>query len=185
MTSDLLRQRRNLIAISSVLLIFDFADVTIGKVSVLGAEILVGNVKVLSYCAWGLWAYFFLRYYQYWRNESPLIRETFKRRVDHYARSYTKVKPVQTSSGSTSDNYGFVRTGRTDWSYQLVGYSPAQLKEFGVVPIPISGWRLVLWSVRAVLFISLDTIHATDHVLPFVLGFAAPVVAFFTKWQLW
>src|SRR3989338_8065290 len=58
MDSDLLRQRRNLMMISGGLLLFDFANVTVAKVSILGTELLIGNVKVLIYCAWFLWGYF-------------------------------------------------------------------------------------------------------------------------------
>ena len=51
MNADLLRQRRNLIGISAILLIFDFANVRIAKVSLLGTKLLAGNVQVLAVCA--------------------------------------------------------------------------------------------------------------------------------------
>ena len=54
MNADLLRQRRNLIAISMVLLLFDFAKVNIAKVNVLGTDLLVGNAQVLMFFAWAM-----------------------------------------------------------------------------------------------------------------------------------
>ena len=75
MNADLLRQRRNLIGISAILLIFDFANVRIAKVSLLGTELLAGNVQVLAVCAWVIRFYILIRYYQYLRAEPDgLIR---------------------------------------------------------------------------------------------------------------
>lgn len=72
MNTDLLRQRRNLILISGGLLLFDFANVSVAKISVMGTELLIGNAKVIAYFAWAMWCYFLLRYYQYLRAESDL-----------------------------------------------------------------------------------------------------------------
>lgn len=78
MDADLLRQRRNLIAISTVLLLFDFADVKITKIGVLGTDLLVGDARVLMAAAWLMWLYFFVRYYQYWRvAEGQAVRNGF------------------------------------------------------------------------------------------------------------
>lgn len=184
MSPDLLRQRRNLIAISFVLLVFDFAQVKITKVSVLGTELLVGNAPVLTACAWALWAYFFLRYYQYWRSEPEQHnREAFKKRLDSYVRVYTNAKAVQDSYGQVFDNYKITRNGLASWSYTLQGYDPAK---GGIVEGPTSRfplWRLAIWSIRSVTYVGLQTPHATDHILPFALAVSAPVVTLCTKWQ--
>lgn len=112
MNADKLRQRRNLIAISVLLLVFDFAEVKVSKVSILGTELLVGNVQILVVCAWVLWAYFFLRYYQYWRLESEQrIRKAFSKQLVSYARKFTNAKPKRDSSGGHYDNYKITRTG--------------------------------------------------------------------------
>ena len=56
------RRRRNLLIITVGLLLFEFADVDIAKVGLLGTELLVGKPKVIEYFAWVLWLYFFWRY---------------------------------------------------------------------------------------------------------------------------
>lgn len=48
MTNDLLRQRRNLLITSIGLLLFDFAHMSITKVSLLGTELLVGDPIILK-----------------------------------------------------------------------------------------------------------------------------------------
>ena len=185
MNADLLRQRRNLIAISAVLLIFDFAKVTITKVSVLGTELLVGNAQVLIISAWILWAYFLLRYYQYWRVEPDQhIRDTFKQQLDKYARSYSRATPIQDTYGQAYDNYKISRTAFARWTYTLQGYDPAEggIKDGPTKSLP--AWRLAVWSVKSAAFVYVQTPHATDHVLPFALAIAVLITALCTKWQL-
>lgn len=69
MDSGLLRQRRNLVSISSVLIVYDFAEIKIRQVGWMGTSIEVGNPAALSIIVWVVWLYFFLRYYQYWSSE--------------------------------------------------------------------------------------------------------------------
>jgi hypothetical protein len=47
MNNDLLRQRRNLILISGALIIYDFAEISIAKISLLGSDLLVGRPEAL------------------------------------------------------------------------------------------------------------------------------------------
>lgn len=182
MNSDLLRQRRNLIAISAILLIFDFAQVTITKVSVLGTELLIGNAQVLMFCVWTLWAYFILRYYQYWRAESDHhLRDSFNGQLDKYARDYTKAMPVQDSYGQPFDSYKISRVGFTRWIYALQRYDPVQDKIIDSETENLPAWRLAAWSVKSAVFVCVQTTHATDHVLPFALAIAAPAVTIYSK----
>ena len=185
MNADLLRQRRNLIVVSGVLLIFDFSQVKITKVSVLGTELFIGNAQVLMACAWILWAYFLLRYYQYWCAEpESYVRAAFSERLDHYARSYTKAKPVQEPTyGQVYDNYKIARVGFAKWTYTVQTYdvSTSGLADGPTHRLPL--WRMVLWWVRASAYVCFQTPHATDHVLPFVLALAAPITAIATAWH--
>jgi hypothetical protein len=120
MNPDLLRQRRNLIAISAFLVLFDIANIQVAKLSLLGNELIVGNVQVLIYSAWCLWAYFLLRYYQYWRAEpDQYIRKSYAKYLDALARAYTRVQAMQDSIGQAFNNYKITHTGFLSWSYTL------------------------------------------------------------------
>ena len=71
MGADLLRQRRNLLITSLVLIAINLAGATVkSDVSVLGASVQFANPERIVWGAWVLWAYFFIRYWQY-LNEEP------------------------------------------------------------------------------------------------------------------
>lgn len=181
MNSDLLRQRRNLILVSLWLLVFDFADVTIGNISVLGTQLVVGSPRTLITLGWLMWAYFFLRYYQYWRAENRRdIREAFTSRLDFYANAYTRPKVLMDPAGQLP-NFSIVKIGTLNWCYAHESYNPnTGYTEAHIAP-PLPRTRMLLWSVKSALFTCLNTTHATDHLLPFALAIAAPVVSL-SKW---
>ena len=188
MNADLLRQRRNLIAISVVLLIFDFAQVEIGKVSVLGTELLVGNAGVLTVCAWVFWAYFFLRYYQYWRamNDNSLSEAVSLgrlRSVDAYIKAENERYRLQNFPEVPSQRINVSRTIGNPWNASWVFVIAGRHGRHG--PFRVPAWRVAWWSIRSAVNIGLHTPHATDHVLPFALAIAAPVSAVVTHWLVW
>lgn len=174
MEAALLRQRRNLILISSGLLLFDFANVTVTKVSVMGTELLIGNVKVLMYFAWALWGYFFLRYYQYLHEEKDLgissgIKSQFEARAWHY--TFKKINKTQIQG-----NLEFKRDGFR-WRYSVREYDVARSNlhetEAGSLPLMQTCW----WLGRAFYHVVVHTPRATDHILPFILAIGAPAVS--------
>ena len=172
MNPDLLRQRRNLIAISAVLLLFDFADVKIGKIGILGTDLVVGDVRVLMWSAWLLWAYFLLRYYQYWRAaETAHIRNTFSRKSYENERSFASSLKMGDGVHMPFSRIGFLQ-------YQFSPFTVAKNVAQHADPIPVSAVRVICWKMRAAYYVTLHTPHATDHVLPFALALAAPFVTF-------
>lgn len=183
MNPDLLRQRRNLIAVSAVLLVFDFSNVKITKVSVLGTELLVGNAQVLMVCAWVLWGYFLLRYYQYWKDEeNRLVTVTLSKKLIQYARSFAQTAPIPDGRGGVFDNFYIRHGGFLKWTLVLKQYNKAKN---GWVDADweesLPPWRMAVWALKSVAFVCFQTPHVTDHILPFMLAFAAPVVSIFTK----
>ncbi|QIK80892.1 hypothetical protein G7069_04320 [Lysobacter sp. HDW10] len=180
MNPDLLRQRRNLILVSLWLLVFDFAQVSIGKVSVLGTELVVGSPRVLIFLAWLLWAYFFLRYYQYWRAENkPELREAFSACLDSYANKFVGLAVYQDESGQLFDRK-ITKHGVFSWVYALQYYDPVTGYVVPRSEIQLPNARLIWWVIKSAVFTCINTTHATDHLLPFALAVAAPVVAFAT-----
>ena len=185
MNPDLLRQRRNLVAISTGLLIFDFAKMKIAKISLLGTEILVGDAQVLMVFAWVVWFYFLLRYYQYWRSEPHhLIRQAFLHRFDRYAHDFSQVKAVQDNNGEPYNDYKIVRASFAGWTYTLQGYNPTEGAIHAGTSVSLPAWRLTGWAAKSAAHVCFQTPHVTDHALPFLLAFAAPVISIMTKWQL-
>lgn len=173
MNGDLLRQRRNLMVVSGGLLLFDLADVSVAKISLLGAELSVGDARVLFVTAWLMWSYFLLRYYQYLRAEGDLginkgIASTFQYRAKQY------VHELDGRNGFHGE-IKFSRRGM-GWTYTILEHTPdhADLQETKTGSLPlIQSWR---WMLAACLYVAMHTPRVTDHVLPFALALAAPVV---------
>ena len=174
MNTNLLRQRRNVISLSSGLLLFDFAKVTITNVSVMGTELLVGDVKVLIYFAWMLWGYFLLRYYQYLRVETDLgISATFKSQFDGQARAYVF---QELGREWFSGNVEFKRHG-IRWAYSVKEYIPGTDSNSEVEGGPLPIYKAVWWLLTSIYYVTVHTPKATDHILPFMLAIAAAVVS--------
>jgi len=65
-----IRQRRNLILISLILLFVEVAEVSFNKINLLGNELTISNPDVVTYSLWVAFIYWLIRYYQYF-NDMP------------------------------------------------------------------------------------------------------------------
>lgn len=169
MNPDLLRQRRNLLLISIALILFDFAEISVTEIQMLGAKIPVGKPEVLIFFAWLVWAYFGLRYYQHWRDAPNSTEEAFRERLDVYARAHTKAAMVQDEIGQPFDDYRIERKGPVTWSYVLQDYE----SKAGQIDIPLPTSLLIWWHLKAGAHVSLHTPHVTDSILPFIVAIFA------------
>jgi hypothetical protein len=139
----------------------------------MGTELLIGDVKVLIYFAWALWAYFFLRYYQYLRQEKDLgISAGVKSQFQARAWRYTFKKINKTQIQGTIE---FKRQG-VRWTYSVKENDPrvgVHETASGFLPLIQTYW----WLVRAFYYVAIHTPKATDHILPFLVAIAAPIVS--------
>lgn len=68
-----IRQRRDLFVISALLIVAQIAHFRVNEtLSLFGASITVGNPKVLAYSLWALWAYWLIRYLQFFLREGSV-----------------------------------------------------------------------------------------------------------------
>ncbi|WP_313603720.1 hypothetical protein [Comamonas jiangduensis] len=73
MSADLLRQRRNLLVTSLVLVAINLAGATLKReVSVMGASLEFSHPERIVWGIWILWGYFLVRYCQYLNEENDL-----------------------------------------------------------------------------------------------------------------
>lgn len=173
MNDNLLRQRRNLILVSVVLLAFYFLDITVDRLGILGTELTVKNPSGVIVFAWFLWAYFLIRYYQYLQAESDLgivssVSDQFKIRANSYVFKRIEKKFIQ----------GEVKISRVGliWSYSVMEYDPgiSSLMETssGQLPKVMS----VIWHIRACAHVIVHTPKFTDHVFPALLALSVPFI---------
>lgn len=176
---DILRQRRNLVAMSCMLIIFDLAEVEVAKVGVLGTDLIIGDVRVLAISMWIVWAYLLLRYYQYWRLEKPHVSNAVYEQVDANAIGYASRSLMR---ARRNEKVEIIRRGwLRDWEIKVTAYSPSEggtvVRAAGRMP----WWRVLSWKFRAWRRVVIHTPYFTEHALPLVLAAATPAVAVLTK----
>ena len=183
MDEDLSKSRRNLIAVSVLLIVFDIAAISVGKISVLGSELVIGNAQVARVSIWVLWAYLLLRYVQFLGAEPDLgVRTKFIERMNHHMREklvlLAKAIYPEWQGGISEVEYRHLNRKGISWTLTLVKYDVTHGKtvEAGVLAVPV---RLLLSAtLRSVVFVAFATPRGTEHFLPLLLALAVPIVAF-------
>lgn len=69
-SDGLLRQRRNLLVISLLMPIFFISGASVKQINLFGTVIVLQNPEVIKYSILILFSYFFLRYWQYYKEET-------------------------------------------------------------------------------------------------------------------
>lgn len=176
--------------ISLLLLIYDFSDAQVAKVSILGTEFVAGKPWVLVITAWAIWGYFLLRYYQYFKSEED---NTVGSAFIKSRREQTEKASQKTYNKRHTESDGIVRFqthhfGKSvfslDWMTFAYLRNPSVRKEEQKVdewPVPkLSAFWL---SVVACIQVVFKTTSFTERILPFVLAWSAPLFSFAPK--LW
>jgi hypothetical protein len=181
MDEDLKKARRNLLVISVLLIIFDVASVSVGKVSVVGTELVVGRPEVLRVLLWVFWAYLLLRYCQLLGAQADLgIRTAFIDRLNKYIRSRLGElgKKAFPSWNQNLAYIGAINLRRVGfrWEQPLRQYDPKKGGEVEIGAFFAPRWLLALSVLRAAFFVIFATPKFTEFVLPLLLAAAAPVV---------
>jgi len=154
-----------------VLLLYDFADVSIEKISLLGTELAVGRPEVLVAGLWLLFAYFLLRYYQFFTAaKSDRISEAFQVRYSHlmlqhylpgfeheFPKDRLRVHYDAKERIATIEHFTQNGAGEVLWN-----------------PVPLESRFVVrLWMrIRAAFRIAASTPYVTEELLPFVAAAA-------------
>lgn len=183
MNSDLLRQRRNILIISCILILFDFANVTIGRVTLLGTQFIIGRPEVIEQVTWLFWAYSLLRYYQYVRVEDDLeissrYMNYFGGLVDYYARSDFQSKGYDIPNWIGEDvGIPYRKTNFLRHEYVMQGNlvssdgEPSNTRNF-----PIPWYLVIIFMMKSASHVMVHTPRFTDYILPFIVAIGALVV---------
>ena len=175
---DILRQRRNLVAMSCLLIIFDLAKVEVAKVGVLGTDLIIGDVRVLAISMWVVWAYFLLRYYQFWRKERPHLSVAIYEQVGQYAYNYAHSHklPGTERNAPSLHRPNWIR----GWRIEVQSYKAGTGGMMTESITPVSPILALLWKARAWIRVAVHTPYFTEYALPLVLAAATPVIAVLT-----
>ncbi|MEZ9553537.1 hypothetical protein [Vibrio sp. 10N.222.47.A9] len=137
-SDGLLRQRRNLMLVSIAMPLFFVSGAEVEKLNILGTVIVLSNPKVVEYLLVVLFLYFFLRYWQYYKEES-YISDMKRKIID-----YTVVLETRFLTKKANQMTSFVKS--TDYS---IHYTDSRYHRFGrPVHIPVENDRVTFLFMR-------------------------------------
>lgn len=185
----LLRQRRNLLAISLAICIFYLSGGSIGNISTPFGTISVARPNVIIFTVWIFLAYSIWRYWLYSEPSRGAFSKDFSDEI-YRSKSYHRfvagvLLPLQTS-GQGSDNkiplikWGlFSRTldfNKAEQSYEVAGPNSRKYLVEHYVNEPIlkvSYWKMFPIELRAGLCAMLRCRSFSDHYLPYISSLTA------------
>lgn len=163
MSADLLRQRRNLLVSSLALTAIDLAGATLKKdVSVLGTALEFANPERVVWGLWVLWAYFLVRYWQYFNEEPDL---GIHRGMEHWI-----------NRRISWDEYDMEFKHWISWSYGVSWTMLKQHKEWEAEQWtesendPNNKFLKAFWTLRAFFSVATKTPRFTDYLVPFFVA---------------
>jgi hypothetical protein len=189
MTDGLLRQRRNLMVTSLIIILLSFGGVKIEEVGALGTKLVFQRKDALYLGIWVIYAYFFFRYYQYVREEPDLgISKAFWAKVNALTFASLRkaaVKQLSLDETQLAGEFHFsglkrksrvIRTGkvvsgRDSYGEPVYSHYEVNVLRFGPA---------FVWASAHVI---LNRAAITDYVLPFVVGIAAAVAGAPSSWE--
>jgi hypothetical protein len=183
MSSDLLRQRRNLMIFSSILWFLKYSQIEISKFSLFGVEFShFENPSSVFLVIWICWIYFCIRYYQYFAQEGiPKLLKSITHSID--TKCGPKVQKIVKEKYPTEKSGDFrVSTIRkNDWIYS--GLEPKGSNGMGSnhynkfeMKIP----RLTLFPeiLKSIISILMNQSVITDYLLPIIMAIAVLIYCF-------
>ena len=93
-----IRQRKNLITVSLLLIFAEISGIEINKINLLGNEVSLKNPNIVYIVLWMALFYWFARYYQYFRDlKGKGFKTTFFKSMDcparHFKNNYFAIMP--------------------------------------------------------------------------------------------
>jgi len=105
MSQGLARQRRNLILISILIIIFAEGGVVIEDFSLAGLKLKFKDFRIVYISLWIMFTYFFIRYYQYFKEEPDLgVEKAFWRKLNE--RCWEKIKSNSIKACPNCEEFG-------------------------------------------------------------------------------
>ena len=193
--SGFIRQRRNLMVVSLVLLFSEISALSITKLSIFGNEIAIDHPRSLNLALWIAALYWLWRFYQYSR---PYVVEVLKGEI--YRRSQEICRPTALKVALRRDptlldpfpEHPSITPEISIKTYTFHGHMPEYLdmtlelnrsvgtksssivQGTGDIQVRIEGGDLRQLRLRSWIHLVIHTRHFTDYVLPYVL-FSLPL----------
>ena len=197
-SAGFVRQRRNLILVSMALLFIEYSGAELRAINLLGNSMTIAEPDKVTHAIWILLAYFYLRYYQYFRDlkANPYLISYWSK-LDSLipAIALKKLLPVLENEGVLAgvDAPLQLSISRCDIIEKQPQYFRLNLQfkasrvsgemrrasagDISRDGVEVSGSELTLPKIRAALFATLQTHTFTEYLLPFLLPITPVAVA--------
>lgn len=178
MSEGLSRQRRNLLAISIVLVFAKFSGVQIEELVFLGINFgTLENPQAVYLGMWAMFFYFFVRYYQYYMQEGRsnllgAITAFVEPKLQQIGRDICK----RTANDATYDPGSLHALRHADWAFKITynkGMSDSGFDMSEVDEVKISRSQLVSAFLTSALYVIFNRSEASDFLFPFIVAAVA------------
>ena len=176
MSEHLIRQRRNLIITSLIVIFILYTGVEISKITIFGIEIETPKQQSLVNSLWAIWGYFLIRYYQYLRIEPDTgfwdiciykakinIAIMVDRQIHNEIELGTRIK--RSVMLQNMEKKSFLK-----WEYVIKDYSPEKGVEEEIKRIEINSYKFIIPIFKGVLDTIINTAKFSDNVFPVLLA---------------
>ena len=185
MSDGLLRQRRNLISISCVLVFVKFSGVKIDHLSFLSIDFgALDNPSAIYIAIWTAFFYFLFRYYQYFTQEG--LRKLKQQYYEcQEARIFRYVEALAKSIDARANHHPaqLKALENENWKFRVT-YPGDQNPETGEIETTVKNFVVPKSVIYKKMFVSVceasvNTSAITDYILPFLIAAFALVYCFF------
>jgi hypothetical protein len=199
LSKSFIRQRRNLIGISIILLFFQSSKIVISTINILGNTFNINDPTRVSYVLWFAWIYLLVRYYQFYRYASSdgTFNSAIESRISVYVPAIALAKykktyePDKVAPNIPLPHKIFMHEPEiitkqwNEWRIQAHVYiSDSDEKQHvgsdsaGEVIVILERNDLLKMRLKAYIHVAIHTPFSTEYHLPFVIA-VVPVVYFF------
>lgn len=190
MTDGLLRQRRNLMALSLTIIFLRFGGVSISKVSLFGTEFLFNNIQALYAAIWLVFFYFLMRFYQYFMQESNKgIVEEFNKRLDGlcFTNLMQDARKQHSIEGNMNGTFQISKLKRISFfrrEGEVGRYISRELDHERLSLVyKVHLLKYIRQYLVASIHMTFQRSHLTDYFLPFIVAVFALLYGLAGKWQ--
>jgi hypothetical protein len=192
-TEGFVKQRRNLVAASLALIFYHTSGLVLEKLEIFGNTLNVRDPWLVSVVLWVAFGYFFLRYYQLFRDLGDKgIRSEYAGRLQSIVTRVAERKLRESYRSmdfgpSSQDielkdiNIAAIRKDRNQWEFRATeskaSHTARSLRPDPLQPpmLYVKGRSLRLAKVRAAFHVAFNTRLLTEYYLPFLVA-AIPVL---------
>ena len=190
MTEGLLRQRRNLMITSLIIILLSFGGVKIEEVGALGTKLVFQRKDALYLGLWIIYSYFFFRYYQYELEEPDLgISKAYWSKLDALtfnALRKAAVKQLTLNESELAGEFCFSRLDRNSHVIRAGQVVSGREPAYGTPTYSkyeVNVLHFIPEFVWAGIHVTFNRSAITDYVLPFVVGIIAATLGAFSNWE--